>query len=162
MKDSGICHRRIFVEYICRDFWTHSKRISSMKAISVETESVSDWLIYLKHLTRSSSRENVLKKRLAFVNDFLTSLSVIIQTVHNWDTKGSLSGLPSLGVIFIVFFVTATWELQNSPFVGLEYGDDRAIWKPGSPHISGIKSFRPTLPDEIFYWGFCFLNRAFS
>jgi hypothetical protein len=25
----------------------------------------------------------------------------------------------------------------------------------------GIKSRRATLPDEIFYWGFFFLNRAF-
>jgi hypothetical protein len=27
---------------------------------------------------------------------------------------------------------------------------------------AGIKSPRATLPDEIFYWGFCFLNRAFN
>jgi hypothetical protein len=26
---------------------------------------------------------------------------------------------------------------------------------------AGIKSLRATLPNEIFYWGFCFLNRAF-
>jgi hypothetical protein len=26
---------------------------------------------------------------------------------------------------------------------------------------AGIKSLRATLPDEIFYWGLCFLNRAF-
>jgi hypothetical protein len=26
---------------------------------------------------------------------------------------------------------------------------------------AGIKSLRATLHDEIFYWGFCFLNRAF-
>jgi hypothetical protein len=25
----------------------------------------------------------------------------------------------------------------------------------------GIKSLRATLPDESFYWGLCFLNRAF-
>jgi hypothetical protein len=25
-----------------------------------------------------------------------------------------------------------------------------------------INSLRATLPDEIFYWEFCFLNRAFS
>jgi hypothetical protein len=25
----------------------------------------------------------------------------------------------------------------------------------------GIKSLRVTLPDEIFYWRFCFLNRVF-
>jgi hypothetical protein len=24
-----------------------------------------------------------------------------------------------------------------------------------------IKSLRATLPDETFYWGFCFLNHAF-
>jgi hypothetical protein len=26
---------------------------------------------------------------------------------------------------------------------------------------AGIKPLRATLPDEIFYWGFCFLNSAF-
>jgi hypothetical protein len=30
-----------------------------------------------------------------------------------------------------------------------------------SPFNAGIKSLRATLPNEIFYWGFCFLNRAF-
>jgi hypothetical protein len=29
------------------------------------------------------------------------------------------------------------------------------------PFNAEIKSLRATLPDEIFYWGFCFLNRAF-
>jgi hypothetical protein len=29
------------------------------------------------------------------------------------------------------------------------------------PFNAGIKSLRATLPDEIFYWGFCFLNREF-
>jgi hypothetical protein len=30
-----------------------------------------------------------------------------------------------------------------------------------NPFNTGIKSLRATLPDEIFYWGFFFLNRAF-
>jgi hypothetical protein len=30
------------------------------------------------------------------------------------------------------------------------------------PFNAGIKSFRATLPDEIFYWEFCFLKRAFT
>jgi hypothetical protein len=29
------------------------------------------------------------------------------------------------------------------------------------PFNAGIKSLRAALPDEMFYWGFCFLNRAF-
>jgi hypothetical protein len=29
------------------------------------------------------------------------------------------------------------------------------------PFNAGIKSLRATLDDEIFYWEFCFLNRAF-
>jgi hypothetical protein len=29
------------------------------------------------------------------------------------------------------------------------------------PFNAGIKSLFATLPDEIFYWGFYFLNRAF-
>jgi hypothetical protein len=28
------------------------------------------------------------------------------------------------------------------------------------PFNTGIKSLRAALPDEIFYWGVCFLNRA--
>jgi hypothetical protein len=27
--------------------------------------------------------------------------------------------------------------------------------------IAGFKSLGATLPDEIVYWAFCFLNRAF-
>jgi hypothetical protein len=27
--------------------------------------------------------------------------------------------------------------------------------------LTEIESLRATLPDGIFYWGFCFLNRAF-
>jgi hypothetical protein len=30
-----------------------------------------------------------------------------------------------------------------------------------APLNAGIKSLRATLPDETFYYGFCFLNRAF-
>jgi hypothetical protein len=33
--------------------------------------------------------------------------------------------------------------------------------RPYSPYNAGIKSLRATLPDEIFYWSFCFLNRVF-
>jgi hypothetical protein len=29
------------------------------------------------------------------------------------------------------------------------------------PFNAGIKSLRETVPAEIFYWGFFFLNRAF-
>jgi hypothetical protein len=29
------------------------------------------------------------------------------------------------------------------------------------PYKAGIKSLLATLPDENFYWGICFLNRAF-
>jgi hypothetical protein len=29
------------------------------------------------------------------------------------------------------------------------------------PFNAGIKSLLATLPDKIFYWEFCFLNRAF-
>jgi hypothetical protein len=30
-----------------------------------------------------------------------------------------------------------------------------------NPFNAGIKSLRATLPDEMFYWEFCFLNGAF-
>jgi hypothetical protein len=35
------------------------------------------------------------------------------------------------------------------------------VWRAAEVQGTGIKSLRAKLPDEIFYWGFCFLNRAF-
>jgi hypothetical protein len=45
----------------------------------------------------------------------------------------------------------------------LHIGEKNAIFLPVGvlPFNAGIKSLYATPPDEIFYWGFCFLNRVF-
>jgi hypothetical protein len=41
------------------------------------------------------------------------------------------------------------------------YSSDATTNEPNYPFNAGIKSLRATLPDEIFYWEFCYLNHAF-
>jgi hypothetical protein len=48
-------------------------------------------------------------------------------------------------------------------FVYFDMGAVVQIWMFGyiNPFIAEIKSLCATVPDEIFYWGFCLLDRAF-
>jgi hypothetical protein len=62
-------------------------------------------------------------------------------------------------------FVKWPCPLSSWPTVGTEIKTVRCFAAMGygeiQPFNAGIKSLRATLPDEKFYWGFYFLNRAF-
>jgi hypothetical protein len=49
------------------------------------------------------------------------------------------------------------WVIQFLPLTSFP----KRLLNHDHPFKAGIKSLRATLPDEIFYWGFCFLNSAF-
>jgi hypothetical protein len=67
----------------------------------------------------------------------------------------------ALHSIQILVFITEVESAYSA--VGTEslYNTDMFRLRKVNPLTPGIKSLRATLPDEICYWGFCFLNRAF-
>jgi hypothetical protein len=81
--------------------------------------------------------------------------------------------LPEWLLVLTVFFFK--WLMVNEKFYIMCYTDlistgmfhlkQFFVWwtssKVHQPFNAGIKSVRTTLPDKIFYWGFCFLNCVF-
>jgi hypothetical protein len=50
---------------------------------------------------------------------------------------------------------------EVNPLNSHSHRQDIRRQKPQLTVSTGIKSLHATLPDGIFYWGFCFLNCAF-
>jgi hypothetical protein len=99
-----------------------------------------------------------------FFSEFSTIINsnmINVQTSEVWVTLSPLTF--KFLILYIVTDCTNMRDLSSRNIV-MEQETKSGVRQKllhHQPFNSGIKSLRATLPDEIFYWGVCFLNCAF-